>query len=474
MFDFSRYHDEAVAIYGASPTGLSAYSALYKAGAHVFIWDQSKKIRARLKQAQIRCIDPQEWPWEELAVLVPDTAPQSGLALNHVIIRKAIASKIPIHTDIDLFATSMEQKSDAARPQVIGIAGTHGKSVAGSMITHILKEAGREVFHGGDNGVPVLTLGEGRADSTYVLELSTRTLAFTRQLRCDAGILLNLTGADVRFFGSPEKSIKSASRVFRNQTMNDALIVGADDTICQKICTALSSSTMHEAYGSENIIPVSGEATLGQGIFSLDGHIYDARFGKSVQVGDLTKPLSCVGPHFNQNIAAVYAACLHIGATASQITKGLQSWSGLSGCMNYLGEVDHTVLVDDSAATTVRSTLGALKGPPTIFWVGGGRKGKVNYARFKEAGETVIKAFLYGDAAELIRAATASAFDTEIFACPEKAMGQAITEASAYAASSSNQAVTILLSPGCPGTSSSSLSAMMNRQLRKRMEGTAA
>ncbi len=474
MYDFHAYHDKAVAIYGAGPAGLSAYRALFEAGAHIFLWDPNEAIREKLKSAQITCTPPMDWPWQELQFLLPDVSARTDLNLSHEILKSAAEHEVPVYGELELFARALDQLPDAQRPKVIGITGTHGKSTTGAMLAHVLREAGRDVEHISEKQQSLFSLAPKTGRSIIILELTAKQLAFAKTLRCDVGVLLNLTGADVRFFGSAERSVKCATRIFRNQALEDALIIGTDDAICQKLCTALSSGIMPKVYGSETILPISGEATLGQGMFSLDGRVYDARFGKSVEIGDLSKVAALSGPHINQDLTAVYAAANHLGVTASQVTRGMQLWSGVAGRMSHVGEFGQVTVVDDSRSNTYRSVSGALKSTHNIIWVGGGRAAQGKYKKLKDVQFNILKAFVFGVAGDNMEQALSSTIDIEKAAGPESAIEQAFAFAEAYSQENPEEKITVLVSPGAAGTGSIALSDCLATQLRTRLEGVAA
>ncbi len=472
MSGLQRYYDKAVAIYGAGPAGLSAFSALYKAGAHVFIWDQSEEKRQQLESAQIKCTDPSSWPWEELEFLLPDITAKASLSLSHPVLKKAKLHDVVIYSDVDLFTEALSGTEN--RPFIVGITGTYGKSTTASMLVHVLNSAGKKTRIVEPLHKSAFKTERDQQEQVYILELPARQLVFTNRLRCDVAILLNQTAADINFFGSAENAIKAASRIFRNQAEKDALIIGADDTICQKLCTAVSSGTASAMFGSHDIIPISGEATLGQGIFALDGHVFDARQDKSITIGDVSRSSFIAGRHFNQNMAAVYAASMHLGLSPAQVTKALLTWQGYARCMHYEGDIDGIAMVDDSKSVTLTSTLSTLTANKGVFWVGGGRLARKDFKRLKEARGFIEKAFFFGEAARKMEDASQLFFQAELHKSAQQALAKAIADAKTYKAENPGIQIRIVVSPGCPGIPPGKLSALIKEQLRNKLEGTAA
>lgn len=450
MIDLRFLSGRTVGIYGAGSTGLAVHAALRAAGAHVCFWEDDPAVRKKLSSAGITCQSPDDWPWDTLECVVPSFTNRAGFVRATKILDLAGQYKVPVRSDLDLFGEAIASRPAEERPLVVGITGTHGKSLTASLIAHILNASGWEAHLGGSAGRPVLSLPAARDNGVYVVEVLPQTLAFTKSLRCDAGILTNLTPLDVRYFKSADQAVRAATRIFRNQEMDDALVIGVDDLLSQKICTAITSGATGN-FGSENIIAVSGEATLGLGIFSLDGRVFDARADKTASLGNVSRAPAIIGSHFNQAVASAFAACLHIGLSASLISRAVLSWPGLPGRFYCMGDADGAVFFDDGAATSVAATGQALKSGEDIIWIGGGEDRQRDYEKLREDGDGVLKAFLYGPAAGAIEKATRRSFDTQICADAEAAVAAALDEARAMAEREEGVMPMVLFSPGCPG-----------------------
>ena len=474
MVSLRHWNDKVAAVYGAGPSGLSVLSALGRAGAHLLVWDDNERIRDKLARSKIVCTPPDEWPWEELDAVIPGQVNRSGFSLQHPVVVKARQAGVPVRSDIDIFAEAVAALPEAERPKIIGITGTFGKSLTSSMVTHILKEAGREAFLAGDAGRPILSLPDGGANSAYVLEIPLRAMAFTRGLRCDAAILLNVADTDIRFFNKPEAIVKTATRLFRTQERDDVMIIGADDLIGQKVCTAITSNLSSQTFRSRHLVPCSGEAALGLGVFSLDGHLFDARADKTASLGDLSQALNILGPHLNHDAAAASAACLHLGVKSSLIGRALLRWPGLKHRMQITSDDQGLVVLNDSIASRLKPTLAALKSASDILWVGGGAHRQTGYGRLESVSEHVEKAFLFGEAALKIQAAAGSSFASVIYDTPEQAIEAALMEAASRAGQDQRSSCQVVLSPGCPGGNPVRLSAMLDRTMTALRKGHAA
>ena len=468
------YHEKAIAVYGLGSAGLAVVTALMKAGADVFVWDDNEKIRERLSRSGFVFTQPDDWPWDELMALIPGAVERAGFTLTHPVLERAKENDVPVYSDAELFAHEINQLPEESRPCVIGITGTHGKSVTASMIKHVLSSAGVQVYCAGDAGKALFALPPPAVDSVYVLELSTRTLAFTSSLRCQAGVMLNMLTSDKRFFRSTDRAVKTIMRVFYNQQKTDALIIGADDMVGQKICTAITSSISQKTFCSENITPISGEAALGLGVFSLQGLAYDARSDKTVSLVDIRKLTSIRGTHFQLNVAAAIATALHFGLSTPLIEKALHRWGGLTGRMKITGDIGNITFCNDHKASSLRAAKAALMAGRELFWIGGGADKVNNYNLLNEAEFSVTRAFLYGDAAPKIQDATMAFFESEITGSPEEAVLSAIHAAEERVRLVPGSRPMVLLSPGCPGFSQFVVGRFFDQTVQRLLQEKAA
>jgi hypothetical protein len=99
-----------------------------------------------------------------------------GLSLEEPVVREALARKIPIVGDIELFAWDVRSRSHAS---VLAITGTNGKTTVTALTAHLLRSAGIDSEAGGNIGPPRsmrLRSDTMRAPAAWVLELSSYQL----------------------------------------------------------------------------------------------------------------------------------------------------------------------------------------------------------------------------------------------------------------------------------------------------------
>jgi UDP-N-acetylmuramoylalanine--D-glutamate ligase len=84
------------------------------------------------------------------------------------------------------------------------------------------------------------------------------------------------------------------------------------------------------------------------------------------------------GEHNQENASLAAAALLSLGLNAEQIRTGLESFEGVEGRLQLVGEKNGVTIYNDNNATTPEATIAALRalgGKPLILIAGGADKG---------------------------------------------------------------------------------------------------
>ncbi len=427
------------AVFGLGATGISVAESLVASGAEVFTWDESASARDKTASTTYRAEHPKEWPWKELAALVlspgiPYTHPKP-----HPIVRKAHEENVEVIGDIELFARAVNSFAENARPRVIAITGSNGKSTTTALIGHVLKEAGLAAQVGGNIGKPALALADMTPANVYVLELSSFQLDLTKSLKADIAIMLNISPDHLDRHGDMAGYIAAKQRVFLNQTANDTAIVGVDDAPSQGMCASLS------AEGKAKIIQISAEGALGRGVFSLAGKLFYNLDGKTGEAGDIRYIASLRGAHNWQNAAAALAAAMSAGLSPAVSVKSMERFEGLPHRMQIVGRIGSTIFVNDSKATNADAASKALKSYDEIFWIAGGKPKEGGIESLRPLMGRVRCAYLIGEASQAFAEQLAGA--VPCIQCGE--LERAVARAARDASQNNKLASIVLLSPAC-------------------------
>ncbi len=439
MIPITEYAGKDVAVFGLGRTGMSAAKALKAGGARVHAWDDNEATRAKAEAQGIELSDINKRDWQTFAALVLSPGVPYRFPKPHRIVRMAEMTGVPVVGDMELFARAVQSLPERARPKIIGITGTNGKSTTTELIGHILRHAGRDVRIGGNIGTGVLNLASLHANAIYVLELSSYQLDLVKSLHCNVAVLLNISPDHLDRHGGMEGYQAAKMRIFQNQTAKDTAVVGFDEPISQSIAIGLSAS------GPANVVQVAATYALGRGVSAVSGSLYDSQSGNAELIGDLKSCPSLVGTHNHQNAVAAYAACRAMGVDPQTIVEALESFPGLAHRLERVGEKDGVCFVNDSKATNAHAAEQALKAYDNIYWIAGGVAKSDGIEPLRPLFSKVRKAYLIGEA----QAAFAHSISSDAPSQKCGSLDAAIEAAFKDAKAAGDENPVVLLSPAC-------------------------
>lgn len=426
-------------VYGLGATGVSVAEALIASGAEVHAFDESAAAREKTANTEYRAEHPKDWPWRELASVVLSPGIPLTHPKPHAIVRKARAEGVEVVGDIELFARAVGVIAPPARPKVVAITGSNGKSTTTALLGRILKEAGVSVAVGGNIGRPALALPAPEAGLVYALELSSFQLDLVETLRADIAVLLNLSADHLDRHGDMAGYVRAKKRIFRNQTAEDWAIVGVDDAWSQEICAELSVAS------PARVAPISAAGALGRGVFALSGRLFYNLDGKTGEAGDISHVPTLKGAHNWQNAAAALAAAMALGVPPALAVRLMERYEGLPHRMEIVGRVGPALFVNDSKATNADAAAKALSAYEDVFWIAGGRAKEGGVASLRPLMKRVRAAYLIGEAAKDFEGQLAGA--VPCVQCGD--LKAAVARAGRDAATSGAGAPVVLLSPAC-------------------------
>jgi UDP-N-acetylmuramoylalanine--D-glutamate ligase len=426
-------------VFGLGVSGLATCEALVASGANVFSFDEKKEAREKTANTEYRCEHPKEWPWKDMAALVVSPGVPLTHPKPHAIVRKARQEKVPVIGDTELFAQAVNDIPEAGRPRIVGVTGSNGKSTTTALIGHIFKEAGEEVYVGGNIGAAVLSLPPLAKDNIYVLELSSFQLDLTHTLRLNAAVFLNLSPDHIERHGSVDGYLAAKKRIFLNQKSKDIAVVGVDDDYGAAVCTALTAA------GAAEVLPVSSQGALGRGVYALDGKLFYNLDGKTSLAGDLAKARSLRGVHNHQNAAAALAVAAKFGVSPAVAVNAMERYEALPHRMEEVARAGKVLFINDSKATNADAAARALAAFDDVYWIVGGKAKEGGVSSLKGKLSNVRRAYLIGEASEEFEKQLRD--DVTCVLCGD--LETAVVKASKDAAKSDAKTPVVLLSPAC-------------------------
>jgi UDP-N-acetylmuramoylalanine--D-glutamate ligase len=438
MFPVTTFNGQKVGVFGLARTGIAAALALQAGGAEVFAWDDGENARIAATKAGLTPIDLSTMPFEGLSALVMSPGVPLYGPKEHWTIAKAAAANVPVIGDVELLAREINAIPEAARPQIVAITGTNGKSTTTALIAHILASNGHDVRMGGNIGIGVLALDPPRRGAIYVLELSSYQLDLVRSLRVNAAVHLNLSPDHLERHGDMARYAAAKRAIFDNQQHKDWAIVGVDDDWGMALCTRLNAAN------GRVVVPISSGQALGKGVCALGNMLWDNLDGRSHMAADLSLARALPGSHNAQNAAAAFAVGRAMGISSEGITKALTSFPGLEHRLQEIAQFGAIRFFNDSKATNADAAAQALAAFPNLRWIVGGQAKSDGIEPLRPLFSAVTKAYLVGESSDAFAQTLGDDVPYENCGTIDIAVARAYRDALA-----SKREEVIVLSPAC-------------------------
>lgn len=302
----------------------------------------------------------------------------ASVPLESPYLQRADEQGIPIEVDETLFLKY------APEVTFVGVTGTRGKSTVTHMITHILSISGERVHCGGNvRGASMLPkLMEVKQGDVVVMELSSWQLQGFGHQRISPEIAvfttfmedhLNYYADDPddpasRLIGM-QRYFKDKSHIFRYQHPGDVLIVGE---------------------GVAEYIEEDSHTTITEDYFPRGWQ------------------LKIPGAHNRLNASFAIEVARELGVSEDDIRRGIESFGGVEGRLEYLGKINGVAIYNDNNATTQDATIAAIEAlseEGEITLVAGGADKQLKFDRLAEKIQSGVAklVLLHGSATEKLK-----------------------------------------------------------------------
>ena len=328
-------------IYGKGKTGQSVYKFCKEKSIKATMVDDSDFFPDLLKEVKKVVVSP-------------------GIPFYHRIYKEAKKRKVPVISDIEFAYEFYSGK-------IIAITGTDGKTTTTSLIYEILKNAGFDVYVGGNYGIPFIEIAQkSDKDSTVVLELSSFQLYSIKDFKPDIAVILNIDTDHLDWHKKRKHYVLSKLKITKNQDKKDILIVKKGINVKTKA----------------NKIEVDLNTYLKNKMLTI----------QDIKIN--TDRLSLKGIHNLENIVFSVLTALNLGVSPEVIKSTVEKFKPLPHRLEFIEEIKGVKFYNDSKSTTVHATVKALQSfkENVILILGGINKGsdfsRIN--KFKEKIKSVI------------------------------------------------------------------------------------
>ena len=357
-------------VLGLGDTGLSMTRWLARHGARVAVADsRGAPPHAAALRESLPGVRLATGPFDRAVFAGTDAVAISpGIDQRQAPIAEAAARGVPLVGDVELFASALAAVSKArgvARPKVIAITGSNGKSTVTAMSGEACRAAGLRTVVAGNIGLPVLDamadIESGAAlPDAFALELSSFQLETTSSLDPDAATVLNVTEDHLDRYDGMEDYAAAKARIFEGA---GAQILNRED-----------ERTMAMARPGRAIVTFGADSPRGDRDWGIAERAM-VRGSRKVMALD---ELPVAGMHNAANALAALALGAAIGIDPDRMTAGLRAYRGLPHRLEKIAEIRGVTFYDDSKGTNVGATVAALRGmqSPVVLIAGGVGKGQ--------------------------------------------------------------------------------------------------
>lgn len=264
-----------------------------------------------------------------------------------------------------IITTEIEQLMKMAPCKIIGITGSDGKTTTTSITYEILKNAGYNVYLGGNIGIPLFTkLNEINPEDLIVLELSSFQL-MEMEISPEISAITNITPNHLNIHKDYEEYIEAKKNIFANQKESGIIVLNADNE--------LTNACKNEANGKIKMF--SSKQKLENGYIVEDGIIKKCEDGIRRHIIN-TEDVRLKGIHNFENICTALALTESLVDTDNAV-ETIKQFSGVHHRLEFVRKLDGVEWYNDSASTSPTRGISALKsfeGKEIILIAGGADK----------------------------------------------------------------------------------------------------
>ena len=412
-------------VIGLARTGRECARFLAQQGAKVWISDLRGQDSLRGEMAALSDLSltyrlgGEEKSWLDGMDYV---VPSPGVPMENLLLRHALARKIPVLSEIELAYRYF------AAP-LVAITGTNGKSTTTTLIGKMLQADGKKVFLGGNLGAPFI----GALSDSWdwgVIEVSSFQLEWVDEFRPRIALLLNLTEDHLDRYASFADYCHAKQRIFAAQQSADVAILNRDDPLVWRLRERIAAHVVSFGFGE-----------IAQGVFATPTEIV-WRDGAVEERFSLAQA-KIQGVHNVENIMAAIAAARSAGASRRSIQTTIEEFPGLEHRLEFVREKDGVRYYNDSKGTNVGAVVKSLASfsAPVILLAGGVDKGGDYAPLAASIKNRVRRLVLFGAARQTIAAALGRLTTTVLV----NDIAAAVGDAAAHA----QPGDVVLLSPAC-------------------------
>jgi UDP-N-acetylmuramoylalanine--D-glutamate ligase len=363
-------------VYGLNKSGLSVIKLLYNQKKIFDCWDDNIKIRhlanKHITKLNLKKINQKNINLYKNIYLTP------GISLNDKRFKKISNSKIK--RDLDLYYESLRDE------KIIAITGTNGKSTTTKLIGDILKKKYRKTFVGGNLGEPLCnSIKKSFKYTHHVVELSSFQLETIKRFNPNISVILNLSKDHLDRYKNIKNYILAKKNILNNGGKNINLI-SIDDVYSNRIF--LDTKINNKISFSTKKITAD--------IFYNKDCIIDNYFHKNKKIKLLNLSLDLIDSYNLQNILASYIVCKYFKIPIKYFNESIKNFKGLPYRSLTIHNSKSKLIINNSKATNISSSLSTLENKKNIYLILGGIAKENGFSKFNKFRNNIDQIYIYG------------------------------------------------------------------------------
>jgi len=379
-------HRNGKVIVGLGQTGLSFARYLQRQGESFRIVDSRQQppgleeARQAFPQLEIELGDFQE----QTLLAAEELLVSPGVDLRQPVFDKARQAKIPLNSDISIFAASIQAP-------IAAITGSNAKSTVVSLLGVMAERAGLDVAVAGNIGKPVLDLLDEKERQLYVLEISSFQLESTHELGAEVACILNISMDHMDRYDAEQEYLTAKQRIFQNCKQ---AVVNRDDPLTS---LGIPASARQWSYG----LDAGGPDEFG--LLEVEGETWLAFDQQALMPASQVK---LAGRHNLANALAALALGHALGLDMPLMLAALRDFAGLAHRCQFIADIQGVKYYNDSKGTNVGASIAALQGlggENNVILLAGGQGKGANFSDLQESLSRHAKlVIVYGEDAKRI------------------------------------------------------------------------
>ena len=350
MLSIHNFKKNFFLVYGLGLTGKSVVNFFEKNKIKNYeVWDdkiknifsnkRSKNLNKTLKKVNYIILSP-------------------GISLNIKKNYKLKKFKRKFITDLDLiFLLKKFSKS-------IVVTGTNGKSTTCKILEHLLKQNKYKALLGGNIGTPILDL-KIKNNNLLIIEASSFQLAYSKFIKPDYAILLNITNDHLDWHGNKKNYIDSKFKIFKGQTKSQFAILNKK----------FESRFKQKKYLGKLIFP------------NLKNYL---KIKSKIKNSYLKLDIN------DENMSHVLELSKLLKINNKSFIQSFRTFKGLPHRYEIFLRKKNYTFINDSKATSFEATKSALKNSKNIYWIVGGLPKKNDKIILDNLKNNIVKIYIIG------------------------------------------------------------------------------